>query len=448
MATKTPLQSVTLTSTTTGLTFSNIDQTYTDLEIIISGTTNPAQNISIRYNGDTGNNYSGTYMGGDGSSTLNGNYATQSSALSGAIYTGQTYISLNIGNYSSSVMYKALVGRTSAPGTAAVAYTSSWRNPAPITSITFTNALDAGVTISIYGIRSGGTAKAAGGDTITTDGSYWYHVFSKTGFFSPITPNLTGDVLVIAGGGGGGYNTGGGGGAGGLRLFASYPLISGQTYPVIVGAGGTTGSTVIASFKGSNSAFGTIAANGGGGGAGAYAGSGTATPGGSGGGGDYTGAGGAGNVGGFTPVEGYAGGTGAPTYNGSGSGGGGAGGAGNGGAASGGVGGIGAGGVSYANYAILDGMGAATSTGVLYSGHYYYAAGGGGGGYGGGGGATGNGAVGGTGGGGTGGNSYSTPGSNGTINTGSGGGGGAGGNPGQVEGGTGSSGLVIVRYPV
>jgi hypothetical protein len=46
------------------------------------------------------------------------------------------------------------------------------------------------------------------------------------------------DVLLVGGGGGGGYCAGGGGGGGGFVEVPGYPVISGLSYPVVVGQGG------------------------------------------------------------------------------------------------------------------------------------------------------------------------------------------------------------------
>ncbi len=97
-------------------------------------------------------------------------------------------------------------------------------------------------------------------------------------------------VLVVGGGGSGGNATnaggGGGGGAGGVVYASSYPITSGATYNLSVGAGGAGASPAGASgLSGGQSTFGTITALGGGGG-GTYNGSTTSgTAGGSGGGG-------------------------------------------------------------------------------------------------------------------------------------------------------------------
>jgi len=104
-------------------------------------------------------------------------------------------------------------------------------------------------------------------------------------------------LLVVAGGGSGGRNDradnrgGGGGGAGGLIYMQNYTLAQG-TYTIIVGAGGTRGSS--RGNNGGNSSIGTIVATGGGGGGGANVNTSGSSGGSGGGGGDYGGGGGGG----------------------------------------------------------------------------------------------------------------------------------------------------------
>jgi hypothetical protein len=98
-------------------------------------------------------------------------------------------------------------------------------------------------TFYLYGVSKLGTTPAivpyaTGGDTIMTDGTYWYHAFTSSGTFTP-TKGLSCDVLVVAGGGAGGAELiGGGGGAGGRYCISAQSLASGTGYTVTVGAGG------------------------------------------------------------------------------------------------------------------------------------------------------------------------------------------------------------------
>jgi hypothetical protein len=83
------------------------------------------------------------------------------------------------------------------------------------------------------------------------------------------------EVLVVAGGGGGGRSGssgsdpgGGGGGGGGLVYNSSYQVVPGTGYTVTVGNGGSGASSVGSGTNGGNSVFDTIIALGGGGGGG------------------------------------------------------------------------------------------------------------------------------------------------------------------------------------
>jgi hypothetical protein len=304
-----------------------------------------------------------------------------------------------------------------------------WSQTAAITSLGFNFSagnLQPNSTFYLYGVAKLGTTPAivpyaTGGDTIMTDGTYWYHAFLSSGTFTP-AKGLSCDVVVVAGGGGGGQHAGGGGGAGGLLAFASQSVSTATT--VTIGAGGAGSSTTARGTNGVDSQFGALTLVKGGGGGGSQGGTTTGATGGSGGGGTFTG-----NAGGSaTSGQGNAGGTGS-TVTGTGGGGGGAGAAGS----TPTVAGTGTGGLGSNTYSTW-----ASTTGTGVSGYY---AGGGGGGH--------NGAGTrslGSNGGGTGANTTNAA-TSGTANTGSGGGGGC--DPGILpNGASGGSGLVIVRYAV
>ena len=191
-------------------------------------------------------------------------------------------------------------------------------------------------------------SSAATGGTVTTDGSYSIHTFATgtTNFITGATGNV--DALLVAGGGqGGGNHHGAGGGAGGVIYKTSHSLSSG-THSIVVGAGGSSGSTDDPGANGSNSTGLGMTAFGGGGGA---CNAGGASAGGSGGGGassNTTGGATTQTSNGGGTGYGYAGGNQASSYGGAGGGGAGAAGAGNGGQGGGGAAG-GAGGVGISN---------------------------------------------------------------------------------------------------
>jgi hypothetical protein len=319
MATNTyvALDKKTIASAVSSVTFTGIDQTYTDLVLVFNGTNNQAVNtadFTLNFNSDSGSNYSRTWLAGNGSAAASNRGANQTTmylTYYGAPSTSQSNVIANIQNYSNSTTYKTVLARTTNAASGTDAVVGSWRNTAAITSILVTNTVgtfSVGDTFSLYGIRAEGTSPApkATGGAIYSDSTYYYHVFGSTGTFTPLS-SLTADVLVVAGGGGGGgANIGGGGGAGGILYSASQSL-SATGYTCTIGAGGA-GSTTLSNkgTNGGNSQFGAITASVGGGGGGSSS-TVTGSAGGSGGGGS-NGAGGNGGAGTFG--QGYAGGNG------------------------------------------------------------------------------------------------------------------------------------------
>ena len=430
------------------VTFSNIPQTgYTDLVVKMSARSDTPSTVAglyLRFNGETTDtNNSNRYLEGNGSSAVSAtNLANILAPGAGVTANGFSNYDLYIPNYTSSNQKTVSIDGVTENNAAGSAYLDliayKWTGTAAIASIALVSAGTEKFvqysTFYLYGVAKLGTTPAivpyaTGGDTIMTDGTYWYHTFLSSGTFTP-TKGLSCDVLVVAGGGGGGRANGGGGGAGGFRTLSSTSL-SPSSYTVTIGAGGAggtgSGSTPVAGTSGNNSSItGVLTSTAGGGG-------GTASVNGSnggsgGGGGTYpTSSPGTGNVNSYSPVEGYTGGTANGPSNYNAGGGGGAGAVGGNAGTSGGTGGIG---LSSA----ISG-GATTGAGQLVSGTYYFGGGGGGGGN------ASNSGAGGSGGGGF----Y---GANGTANTGGGGGGGGLSSGTYSNGGSGGSGIVIVRYAV
>ena len=454
--TYTPIESYTVSGTSTSTVTlgsgGTIPQTYTDLVVVANyGISANFYGLRIRFNSDTGANYSDTTVYGDGSSATSSRDSSATSIVTSAIGVSDSVLNYNficnVQNYANTNTYKTAIVRANAANRETVACVGSWRSNSAITSINIfvgSGYILPGTTFTLYGIANAaiGAPKATGG-IITYDDTYFYHTFGASGTFTP-QQSLTADILVVAGGGGGannqyGNSVGGGGGAGGLLGFASQSL-SATGYTVTVGAGGSAGTTGAASGTGGDSQFGALTlVKGGGRGAGWAGGFYGATNGGSGGGGSGWGASQAGIGGGgsATSGQGYAGGSSVydyPTYSTySSAGGGGAGAVGQS-ASSATV--SGNGGVGLSTYSS---WGLVTGTGQNVSGTVYYAGGGGSGGYSGVSFGTG-----GLGGGGTGANVGTSVAASGLANTGGGGGGGGNNTPGAA--GAGGSGVVIIRY--
>jgi hypothetical protein len=292
----------------------------------------------------------------------------------------------------------------------------------------------------------------ATGGTITTSGNFKIHSFTGDGCLvvsslgnpaaGPSGSNI--DYLVVAGGGGGGGRMGGGGGGGGYRTTfpspgcnaGSFPITA-TTYPITVGGGGAGGPGGSGSgaqgTTGNNSVFSTITSAGGGGGGAAGCAFQQGKNGGSGGGASETNSvenkpGGTGNTPPVSPPQGNNGGGSGPTFSPSYRS------AGGGGAAA--VGAVSSGPVS--------GSGGAGSANSITGSSVSYSGGGGGGG----GPDPGTAGSGGAGGGGAGRSGPASPGNGnpGTINTGGGGGGGNTTCVPSIVGGSGGTGIVIIRY--
>jgi hypothetical protein len=452
MSTFTPISTQTLSADTATITFSGIPQTYTDLFIVAdTQITNNDFMVALRFNGDSSTLYSYTTLNGDGSAASSGRRSNMSLGTLQVVTSNasRTVCTVSIMNYSNTTTNKTYISRASQAGRLVSANVGLYRSTSAITSVTiseagdggsgsFTGTLKAGSSFTLYGIGAG-SPKAFGGDEVTTDGTFWYHIYRSSGVFAPMQ-NLSCDYLVVAGGGGGGGELGGGGGAGGMRctvtatggtgsLESPLSVVSGTNYAVIIGAGGSAGlSTTFGGLggNGSDSVFSTITSTGGGAGARSV----NSTNGGSGGG-----AGEGCNPGTGSSNQGYNGGddggSAGPGYG------------------AGGGGGAGAAGTAGTN--TTGGNGGNGRTTSISGSSITYAGGGGGGVY-----SFGSARTSGSGGNGGGGNAgpgtlnTDTSGTPGVANTGGGGGGATRGSndSSYLNGGAGGSGIVIVRYAV
>ena len=164
-ATYEPISTQTLASGSTSISFSSITSSYTDLVLVcnVFGTANYSG--FIRFNGDTGSNYSTTMMQGNGSTATSSRASSQTSinVLSKNIGFDTTYPTngiINIQNYSNSTTYKTVLSRTNVVRASAgetAAYVGLWRNNAAITSLTIISdggTYETGSVFTLYGIKA------------------------------------------------------------------------------------------------------------------------------------------------------------------------------------------------------------------------------------------------------------------------------------------------------
>jgi hypothetical protein len=161
-STYTPLATNTLGSNTSSVTFSGISGSYTDLILVISGrisSTSGGNVSSLRFNSDSGNNYSMTRLSGNGTSASSDRVSNTSFAGYALVANATEFspIIYHIQNYSNTTTNKTVLGRGNWVGSSITATVSLWRNTAAITSIEmFPNSATwiAGSTFTLYGVKS------------------------------------------------------------------------------------------------------------------------------------------------------------------------------------------------------------------------------------------------------------------------------------------------------
>jgi hypothetical protein len=151
------IATTTLGSATATITFSSISGTYTDLVLIASGTSTTST-ICIRFNNDTGSNYSDTYMFGDGSSAGSGRHTSASRIFGSSVGSTVSTNIFNIQNYSNTTTYKTCLIRGSLTTSHTIAFAGLWRSTSAITRIDLFNNnsgdFDTGFTATLYGIKA------------------------------------------------------------------------------------------------------------------------------------------------------------------------------------------------------------------------------------------------------------------------------------------------------
>ena len=172
-ATYEKIATTTLGSNTASITFSSISGAYTDLVLIsfVRDTRTATYAFpQLRFNSDTGSNYSDTTVYGAATSVAtyrSGGTGIQYGEAAGASQAAGNYAPFvtHFLNYSNSTTYKTILGRFNNPagsnGQLLVGtQVALWRNTAAITSITIlgdqgaSTNLATGSTFTIYGIKA------------------------------------------------------------------------------------------------------------------------------------------------------------------------------------------------------------------------------------------------------------------------------------------------------
>lgn len=152
----------TLSSPASSITFSGIANSWTDLRLMITGYANTGNQLVMRFNADSGSNYSYTDFITNGSTVTSSATANQTSFVihyNGFDSTIATFVPIDIMSYASTSNNKTVLFSWNATRDTDgfVKYSVGlWRNTAAITSITLTSDgnMGVGTTATLYGIKN------------------------------------------------------------------------------------------------------------------------------------------------------------------------------------------------------------------------------------------------------------------------------------------------------
>jgi len=167
--TYTLINSSTLGSAVSSVTFSSIPGTYTDLVLVLgdlkAGTS--SNTICVRYNSDSGTNYNYTILTSGGSVGQSARATNQTYSFFGGYNVGvdSTYPSVMVGHimdYANTTTYKTGLSRYNIERAGSTGETQAivnlWRSTAAITSVTvatYTGNWSVGSTFKLYGVEAG-----------------------------------------------------------------------------------------------------------------------------------------------------------------------------------------------------------------------------------------------------------------------------------------------------
>lgn len=156
-----PISTQTLGSAQASVTFSSIPSTYTDLFLVFQvQNTGSAQRIDLRFNSDSGTNYSVTRIYGNGTTASSDRFSSASGIDVAYVGTsGWCIATHSIMNYSNTTTYKSLVGRWNSEGNSnyATGVAGLWRSISAITTIDLIpNGVNfaSGSKFTLYGIKA------------------------------------------------------------------------------------------------------------------------------------------------------------------------------------------------------------------------------------------------------------------------------------------------------
>jgi aspartate 1-decarboxylase len=154
-----PIQTTSLPSGGTSVTFSSIPQTYTDLVLVINSIISSGDDgHGLQFNSDTAGNYSSTGLGGTGSAAYSYRGSNSIKIDGGRVGTSWSSSIFYINNYSNATTFKTILSQGNSTSSYVQLNGALWRNTSAISTIAvsvFNNqTMSAGSTFTLYGIKA------------------------------------------------------------------------------------------------------------------------------------------------------------------------------------------------------------------------------------------------------------------------------------------------------
>ena len=158
--TYTKIATTTLGSAQSTVSFTSISGSFTDLVLIVNGGLDSGgAECNLRFNSDTGSNYSYTALEGNGTSASSYRGSNQTKLWFTSYYnTSRSMSIINIQDYSNSTTYKTALIRHNNTSVYTAASAGIWRSTSAITAIELYPASynwATGTTFILYGIEAG-----------------------------------------------------------------------------------------------------------------------------------------------------------------------------------------------------------------------------------------------------------------------------------------------------
>lgn len=155
----TPLANLTLASAQGTVTFSSIPSTYRDLVLILQPLTTGTLSGYVRFNGDSGSNYTEVYMSGTGSTAYSGTASLtylDFSFYASSTNTSPMVVKMDFMDYSATDKHKTVLTRANGAANGVDAMGQRWASTSAITSIAVVGnaSFQAGSTFALYGISA------------------------------------------------------------------------------------------------------------------------------------------------------------------------------------------------------------------------------------------------------------------------------------------------------